>query len=669
VTVGGLSLFRPPASPAEKVTLRPYQVEARSAVAAVWEDADAGNPLIVLPTGCGKTRTALSIVEDELDAGGRVVWLAHRGELLTQPLAALRKTRPDLARHAGIVKAGQDEADRRLVFASIPTVAKKARRARILAHGEPSLVVVDEAHHSVAKGQRRAIAGLRGGRLLGLTATPDRADGKDLAELWQIAYSYPITRAISEGYLVPPYSVVCPVPDLDPGDLLGLSDEEQGEALIAAHIVEHTVETLSAPRHAVRLPDREASALLETRGRRWLVFTASIRQAELTAEALTAAGWRARWASGDTSADDRARLLRALAEQKIDVLVSPAIFTEGTDCPPVDGILLARACASWSLLVQCVGRGLRLSTATGKAECMVIDLAGATEVHDLRSAPVLIGGSRCPEDPRGVHEFGELDNGRGLCGKCNKQIACFAALEQDETTHRWIDGERRKCGHCGRPQCEASEDGRHAWEAIETEGIQACLACGIEIRLRDGTLKRRAREDRCGETRDGVHVWDGATCSACGASAETHPGAWVRLPAVSPETWAINIDAHGLVFVQVQRATGTGVPIWLKRGGRKPRRLRAACPLAHVRAEVDYLVRRAEKTASKASGWRDKRPSRRALEHLQERLLGLSGRPRWAEPSWQAFRDADRAGAIANEITRLKARERAIAIGICEEKG
>src|SRR5690606_16828851 len=106
---------------------------------------------------------------------------------------------------------------------------------------------------------RRVIEGLGSARLLGLTATPHREDGGDLGELWDIAYSYPLTRAIAEGWLVSPYASIVPVPDLNPATLAGLSDEDMGQALIDAHVVEHTVAVLDQAHHATRLPDRDGS--------------------------------------------------------------------------------------------------------------------------------------------------------------------------------------------------------------------------------------------------------------------------------------------------------------------------------------------------------------------------------------------------------------------------
>lgn len=670
------------ARPTATVKLRPYQLEAREAVALAWSEERDGAPMVVLPTGCGKTVFGLSLVVDELAAGGRVIWLAHRTELLTQPLEALAAIWPEHASDAGIVQAAKDDADRRVVFASVDTLRNKRRRDRVLKHGRPTLVVVDEAHHSVAKTQRKVIEGLGAPNMLGLTATPDRSDGKDLSDLWEIAYAYPLSQAIADGWLVPPFAAVCPVPDLDPATLAGLSDEEQGDALIAAHIVDHTANVLAAAaHHAIRLPDRDGTALLRPRGRRWFVFTASVKQAKLTAERLEQDGWRARWASGEMGTDDRRRFLRALGDGQIDVLVSPMIFTEGTDCPAVDGVVLARACASWSTLVQCVGRGLRLHDPNwkgpginanhpaykGKTECLVIDLAGATDVHDLRSPPVLIGGSKCPEAPNGVHRFVENENGKGACEICGKTVACFAALKHGESAHRWVDGDTRHCEFCKRQQCEGNPDGRHDWQPLEK--TQICLGCGLEIRLRDGMLRRRRLEEPCKEAPDGKHDCQGSdVCQFCGELASALDTAWLRVPAVRPELWVVDINEHGLVFIRADRNAGTCEPIWLRKGSTKPRKLSSSpIPLTDARAWTDHLVRAAAKISSRQAGWRKQPATGKQLDYLVQVATPHAGAP-WLAYQRRVFHQrGPTAGDVANAITLVRARERALATGIAEE--
>ena len=185
---------------------------------------------------------------------------------------------------------------------------------------------------------------------------------------------------------------------------------------------------------------------MSARGRSCLVFTATIDQARRTAEALREAGWKARHVSGKTPKSERRRLLAAFQRGLIDVLCNAAVLTEGTDLPRASCVVFARPTRSWSLFVQCVGRGLRLFD--GKEDCFVLDLAGATEDHSLISAPVLIGGSRCPKSPNGNHDLHPAENPQegAKCSHCGKKVPCGVNLG----AHTY--DKHHKCSGCGRPQ-------------------------------------------------------------------------------------------------------------------------------------------------------------------------------------------------------------------------
>lgn len=532
---------------------RPYQLAAQVAVREHWAATDTQqHPLLVMATGTGKTRTALGLVEAE---AGRVVWIAHREELVTQPVADLPAR---LKAESGVVLAERDERDRRLVFASVATLAVPGRIERLLAAGPIDLLVVDEAHHSVSRSHRQAIERIAARRVVGLTATPDREDGADLAELWEIVFSYSITDAIRDGWLVPPRNVVLRLPGLDLSAVSGrrdYDDAELGAALLRAHVVEHTVAALQE--HGER-------------ARPTLVFTATVDQAQRTADALTAAGYRARMVCGETPKTERRRILRAFQAGDLDVLCNAAVLTEGTDLPRVSCLVLARPTKSWSLYTQMVGRGLRLHG--DKVDCLVLDLAGATEEHSLEAAPVLIGASRCPTSPNGLHDFGP----DAVCVHCGRRVKCLAAaLAGGPGTHEY--GPDHLCRHCGAPQCSESPEHAHDWQPdySSDKPRRVCLFCGVTVPDPLGSLisERRARQ------------------------VETAEAGWMTLRGLRPPVRALHLDSHGILYVVGE---GPFRPYWLPRRGRIARPITGEPVEApSVRLLVDDLVRRAARVEHK----------------------------------------------------------------------
>jgi len=414
-----------PLKPSRAVRLRPYQEAAHQQLRSAWR-AGRRWQLVVLPTGCGKTLTALSVVATALERGKRVLWLAHREELIAQPTRALSALWPALGDRVGIVKARRDEHRRQVVFASVDTLARSQRMERVLGSGPLDLVVVDEAHHSASTSWTRVLKSVEAHAdessrpcfFLGLTATPERADGRPLGKLWEVAYAYPITRAIESGFLVPPRIVVEQLDlDLEGLDCSGgdYDTRQLGGLVMEADVVHHTVQEME--RHA--------------RGRKAVVFTVTVAQAEETARALEAAGWRAGAVFGEMPTKARAELLRDLTDGRLDVVCNAAVLTEGWDDPSVDCVVLARPTRSGALFRQMVGRGLRLYP--DKKDCLVLDLAGASKEFSLLQAGALLkDGSLegkpkskqrrfvCPEHP-GIFRLGAgvcILRGDGqLCGR------------------------------------------------------------------------------------------------------------------------------------------------------------------------------------------------------------------------------------------------------------
>jgi len=509
--------------------------------------------MVVLPTGVGKTIFGLSLVADVVAAGHRVVWLAHRRELLTQPLAALNALWPDI--EGGVVQGSTDDAGAQVVFGSVDTLRNPERLARVTGHGYPMLVVVDECHHSRSRTHSAVIAGLsdpeRHPYMLGLTATPERGDRGDLSLHWTIAYHYPITHAIEEGYLVPPRWIVDRV-NIDLTAIGGREDYDEAElgaALLLAGIVDHTAEAMGK----------------HVKGRTALVFTVTVEQATQTASALNASGWRAAVVSGDTPQADRARILEGVKAGTIDAVCNCAVLTEGTDLPIVDTVVIARPTRFKGLYIQMVGRGLRLYP--GKTDCIVLDLAGASNEHDLIQAPVLIGG--------------ECDHAwiaPGECAECGQKCACW---QSPTGAHDY--GSKPVCRWCEKVQCEGSPDMRHAWRA-EGDGMKTCNYCDVQVS--DSLIGMKARRQR------------------------PQPAMWHKVNG----SLVCDVGSHGLVIL---RQSGTGwEPLWYPKRARNPRPLcvgAVSIDLAHGLA--DDLVRRATPLNKPGASWRDKAPSAKQLAY------------------------------------------------------
>lgn len=179
--------------------LRPYQQEAREAVQAEWAKGRK-RTLLVLPTGCGKTIVFSKIIEDQVKEGKRVLVLAHRSELLEQASDKL-KTATGLG--TALEKAENTSIGSwyRVVVGSVQTMQREKRLSQFPPNWFDT-IVVDEAHHAISDGYQRVLGYFEQSNVLGVTATPDRGDMKNLGSYFDsLAYEYSLVQAIKEGYL------------------------------------------------------------------------------------------------------------------------------------------------------------------------------------------------------------------------------------------------------------------------------------------------------------------------------------------------------------------------------------------------------------------------------------------------------------------------------------
>ena len=536
----------------------------------------AKGAMVVLPTGVGKTTMANWIATDYLDAGLRVCWIAHTIELVTQPYEDLCRTFPEYADRAGLVQSTHNDPDKDIVYCSKQTLGNSYRLVQLIKSGTFDLVIVDECHHATNKSYKSILKVLQGdgSKLLGLTATPDREDGASLGNDWDIVYTYSIIDGIRDGIILQPYAVAVAIPELDltaVGGRKDYNDKDLWRALAKAHIVEHTLEAIASKHECWSIPFRDIHRRLAVGNRSTLVFTASIEQSILTAEALNHAGYRAAHISGHTHKQERKQLIAAFKRGEIQFLCNSQVLTEGADLPRASVAVLARPTKSWSLYCQMVGRVVRTFDDKDVDDAFILDLAGgATVIHSLVSAPVLIGGS-CFSGPLGEHAWMDA-GGLGVCNYCFATVPC----SQRGGPHRFKEG---RCITCGATQCKAAPDFQHHW-ILWDEARRICLHCAMEIP-------------------DKVSSIIGKKIPETGQE----KAAWQRLKTPG-ELWAVNMGRLGILFLR--HGTGTDgmqwEPLWWPRMG-KPRSLSGGPVSASLAAILSNdVVRKCDKVAGLYGG-------------------------------------------------------------------
>jgi superfamily II DNA or RNA helicase len=353
------------------LSLRSYQAEAIDACNAAWALGQR-RLLVSWPTGAGKTVLFSHVILERLRQGQRCLVIAHRGELLDQAMRTMLVVDPWA--HVGRVQGTKDAASAHVVYASIQTIAHERRRQRL---GSFGLVVVDEVHHASARTYREVLAELGcwadgGPDLLGVTATMDRSDGKDLGHIFEtVAHTYGIADAIDAGYLVPPRGRLIAT-DLDMSKVRTTAGDFSAADLGAE------MERVDIGGAIVRAWHDWANERART-----VVFVPLVAIAENVAKAFQRAAVDAAAVHGSMKAAERRRALGAGHR----VLVNAMLLTEGWDDPEVDCIVWARPTQSRALFQQSVGRGLRLHPA--KQECLVLDLIGSSGTHDLAGVSTL----------------------------------------------------------------------------------------------------------------------------------------------------------------------------------------------------------------------------------------------------------------------------------------
>lgn len=335
------------------MSLRPYQSELLAGVAAQYR-AGKRRVLACLPTGGGKTVCFAHVAEQEREP---VLVLAHRKELIRQAAAKIRG--------ATIYPS---PFFNRIAVGSVQTLARRLERLPRF-----GLIIVDEAHHTVAGQHAALLASQPQARVLGVTATPERLDGRGLGESFDVMVQGPSVRdLIGMGFLAPPH-VYAPAAPPDVRAIHTLAGDFSPKDL--AHLMDRPSVTGDAvDEYLWRTPFQAA-----------IVFCVSVEHARHTAEAFRAAGVRAVAVSGSDSAADRDGALAGLASGRYEVVCSCSLIDEGLDIPLVSVVIDLAPTKSLGRFLQRVGRGMR--PAAGKTHMTLLDHAGNTLRHGMPDEP------------------------------------------------------------------------------------------------------------------------------------------------------------------------------------------------------------------------------------------------------------------------------------------
>lgn len=352
--------------------LRPYQQEAAT---NIFIDLISGNsPLATMATGTGKTIVISDVIKHYLDMGEKVLLIAHREEIIAQAFEKIILY-TDMNYLDVSIEMGSNKGSpfSKVVLATVQTM--KGKRLVEWDKEHFGLIVVDEAHHAAANSYIAVIEHFSGARVMGVTATPERQDRKDISTIFNsLAYDYSIQTAISEGYLV---DLTTKMVIVDGLDLKRVKvNKKQGD---------FNEESLNEEMTKKSNIWGVAKPLMElTEDRRTIVFATSVFHAEAITEILNSISpGIASCVDGSSSHLHRKNSLEAFRNGSIRYLVNCQVFTEGVDIPEIDCVAVARPTRSKSLYMQMIGRGTR--TYAGKSDCLIIDFTDNCENHSIIS--------------------------------------------------------------------------------------------------------------------------------------------------------------------------------------------------------------------------------------------------------------------------------------------
>jgi superfamily II DNA or RNA helicase/HKD family nuclease len=350
--------------PADYGNIQPRfaQIEALEELNKTVEE-EYNKALVVMATGLGKTYLA-GFFSMKFN---KILFIAHREEILYQARESFKKIMPD--KQYGIYNGKHKESNADAIFASIYTLSMKTH----LEHFQPDefdLIIIDEFHHAAVDSYQRALDYFKPKFLLGITATPDRNDNKDVYAICDgnVAFRLDFLDAIERKWLAP-FKYFGVYDDTDYSQITWLGNRYDEEELLQAQLGDD-------------LALKILRAWEDKRQTRTLAFCSSIRQANFLSHYFNQHGYHTVSLHSQQVDVTRSQAITQLHEGEIDVVFTVDLFNEGVDIPTVDTLLFVRPTESLTVFTQQIGRGLRLHP--GKEACVIIDLIGNYRNADIK---------------------------------------------------------------------------------------------------------------------------------------------------------------------------------------------------------------------------------------------------------------------------------------------
>jgi DNA repair protein RadD len=388
--------------------LRPRQIKALDDLRNAYASG-ARAPILVAPTGFGKTATAAEIVRLSISKGRKVWFLAHLREILDD--TSQRLIRANIPH--GQIKAGtHTDYTKPVQVIAVQTAVRRPRLPR------PDLIIVDECHLAVAESYRKVIAAAGNPLLMGLTGTPQRLDGRGLGEVFDcLVPTCSSAELIHEGLLAPVRVYAPPAVDLS-GLRTRAGEYDQGQA---SEILSRPAVVGDALSHWKKL----------CAGRRGVAFCTTVAHAQAVADQWQRAGYRAMAVHGGSDDAERREAILGLRAGRLDLVACAQLWIAGVDVPEIDAVIWLRPTQSLTAWLQGNGRGLRI--APGKRDLLILD-----HVNNCRRL----------DHPLAVHEWtldGKRKRDRDAAPSCKVCPQCFATSASTVQVCR-------ECGHVFAPQ-------------------------------------------------------------------------------------------------------------------------------------------------------------------------------------------------------------------------